>query len=115
MLEKNRFPGDTVLIAAPGQPMFTITRTFDAPRRLFQARRLDHASAHLGGALLPAGLREPPLVPEMLDRRLHDGIEQPAEVPRRGGCLLDGRLLLAHLLRRRLHLRGRLPLNSQLS
>jgi uncharacterized protein YndB with AHSA1/START domain len=34
MLEKNRFEGDTVLIANPGEPMFTVTRTFNAPARL---------------------------------------------------------------------------------
>jgi uncharacterized protein YndB with AHSA1/START domain len=34
MLERNRFEGDTVLIANPGEPMFTITRTFNAPARL---------------------------------------------------------------------------------
>ncbi len=34
MLEKNRFEGDTVLIAEPGEPSFTITRTFNAPARL---------------------------------------------------------------------------------
>jgi uncharacterized protein YndB with AHSA1/START domain len=34
MLEKSRFEGDTVLIAKPGEPKFTITRTFDAPARL---------------------------------------------------------------------------------
>jgi uncharacterized protein YndB with AHSA1/START domain len=34
MLEKNRFEGDTVLIANPGEPLFTVTRTFNAPARL---------------------------------------------------------------------------------
>jgi len=34
MLEKNRFEGDTVLIANPGEPSFTITRKFNAPARL---------------------------------------------------------------------------------
>lgn len=34
MLEKNRFEGDTVLIVPPGEPSFTITRTFNAPARL---------------------------------------------------------------------------------
>jgi uncharacterized protein YndB with AHSA1/START domain len=34
MLEKNRFEGDTVLIANPGEPSFTITRMFNAPARL---------------------------------------------------------------------------------
>lgn len=34
MLEKNRFEGDTVLIANPGEKGFTITRTFNAPARL---------------------------------------------------------------------------------
>jgi uncharacterized protein YndB with AHSA1/START domain len=34
MLERNRFEGDTVLVAKPGEPSFTITRTFDAPARL---------------------------------------------------------------------------------
>lgn len=34
MLEKNRFDGDTVLIANPGEPSFTITRRFNAPARL---------------------------------------------------------------------------------
>jgi uncharacterized protein YndB with AHSA1/START domain len=34
MLEKNRFDGDTVLVANPGEPSFTITRTFNAPARL---------------------------------------------------------------------------------
>src|SRR3954469_21735288 len=34
MLEKNRFEGDTVLVANPGEPLFTITRTFNAPARL---------------------------------------------------------------------------------
>jgi uncharacterized protein YndB with AHSA1/START domain len=29
-----RFEGDTVLIANPGEPMFVITRTFNAPARL---------------------------------------------------------------------------------
>jgi len=33
MLEKNRGKGDTVLIANPGEPSFTITRTFNAPAR----------------------------------------------------------------------------------
>jgi len=33
MLEKNRFEGDTVLIAKPGEPSFTVTRTFNAPAR----------------------------------------------------------------------------------
>ena len=33
MLEKNRFAGDTVLVANPGEPHFTITRTFNAPAR----------------------------------------------------------------------------------
>jgi uncharacterized protein YndB with AHSA1/START domain len=34
MLEKNRFEGDTLLVVPPGQRSFTITRTFNAPRRL---------------------------------------------------------------------------------
>jgi len=34
MLAKNRFEGDTVLIVNPGEPMFTITRMFNAPARL---------------------------------------------------------------------------------
>lgn len=34
MLERNRFEGDTVLVANPGEPSFTITRTFHAPARL---------------------------------------------------------------------------------
>ena len=34
MLEKNRFEGDTVLIAHQGEPGFTITRMFNAPARL---------------------------------------------------------------------------------
>ena len=34
MLEKNRFEGDTELIANPGEPMFIVTRTFNAPARL---------------------------------------------------------------------------------
>lgn len=34
MLERNRFEGDTVLIANPGEASFTITRTFNAPARL---------------------------------------------------------------------------------
>lgn len=34
MLAKNRFEGDAVLIAKPGEPQFTITRTFNAPARL---------------------------------------------------------------------------------
>jgi uncharacterized protein YndB with AHSA1/START domain len=34
MLEKNRFEGDTVLIANPGEPMFIVTRMFNAPARL---------------------------------------------------------------------------------
>lgn len=33
MLEKNRFEGDTVLIAKPGEPLFTVTRMFNAPAR----------------------------------------------------------------------------------
>jgi uncharacterized protein YndB with AHSA1/START domain len=34
----NRFEGDTVLIARPGEPSFTITRTFNAPaRRVYEA------------------------------------------------------------------------------
>jgi uncharacterized protein YndB with AHSA1/START domain len=33
MLTKNRFEGDTVLSAKPGEPMFTVTRTFNAPAR----------------------------------------------------------------------------------
>jgi uncharacterized protein YndB with AHSA1/START domain len=33
MLQKNRFEGDTVLIANPGEPMFTVTRMFNAPVR----------------------------------------------------------------------------------
>jgi uncharacterized protein YndB with AHSA1/START domain len=34
MLAKNRFEGDTVLIANPGEPMFVVTRMFNAPARL---------------------------------------------------------------------------------
>ncbi len=34
MLERNRFEGDTVLVANAGEPEFTITRTFNAPARL---------------------------------------------------------------------------------
>jgi uncharacterized protein YndB with AHSA1/START domain len=34
MLQRNRFEGDTVLIANPGEPKFTITRTFNAEARL---------------------------------------------------------------------------------
>jgi len=34
MLAKNRFEGDTVLIANPGEPMFVVTRTFNAKARL---------------------------------------------------------------------------------
>jgi uncharacterized protein YndB with AHSA1/START domain len=34
MMDKNRFEGDTVLIANPGEASFTITRTFHAPARL---------------------------------------------------------------------------------
>jgi len=34
MLEKNRFEGDTVLAANPGEPLFVVTRTFNAPARL---------------------------------------------------------------------------------
>jgi uncharacterized protein YndB with AHSA1/START domain len=34
MLEKNRFEGDTVLIANPGEREFIVTRTFNAPARL---------------------------------------------------------------------------------
>jgi uncharacterized protein YndB with AHSA1/START domain len=37
MLEKNRFEGDTVLVAEPGEAHFTITRTFKAPARLVYA------------------------------------------------------------------------------
>lgn len=37
MLEKNRFEGDTVLIANPGEPEFTVTRMFNAPARLVWA------------------------------------------------------------------------------
>jgi uncharacterized protein YndB with AHSA1/START domain len=33
MLERNRLEGDTVLIANPGEPLFTVTRTFNAPAR----------------------------------------------------------------------------------
>jgi uncharacterized protein YndB with AHSA1/START domain len=34
MLEKNRFEGDTVLIAKPGERLLIVTRTFNAPARL---------------------------------------------------------------------------------
>lgn len=34
MLQKNRFEGDTELYAAPGEPLFVITRRFNAPARL---------------------------------------------------------------------------------
>jgi len=34
MLQKNRFEGDTELFAAPGEPLFVITRRFNAPARL---------------------------------------------------------------------------------
>ena len=34
MLEKNRFEGDTELIAEPGKPDFIVTRMFNAPARL---------------------------------------------------------------------------------
>jgi uncharacterized protein YndB with AHSA1/START domain len=34
MLQKNRFEGDTELIAKPGEPAFVVTRCFDAPARL---------------------------------------------------------------------------------
>ena len=34
MLERNSLAGDTTLVANPGEPMFTITRTFNAPPRL---------------------------------------------------------------------------------
>ena len=37
MLEKNRFEGDTVLIVSPGEPLFTVTRMFNAPARLVWA------------------------------------------------------------------------------
>jgi uncharacterized protein YndB with AHSA1/START domain len=34
MLDKNRFEGDTELTAKPGEPLFIVTRTFNAPARL---------------------------------------------------------------------------------
>lgn len=34
MLQKNRFEGDTELFAAPGEPLFVVTRRFNAPARL---------------------------------------------------------------------------------
>ena len=34
MLQKNRFEGDTELIVRPGEPLFIVTRTFNAPARL---------------------------------------------------------------------------------
>jgi uncharacterized protein YndB with AHSA1/START domain len=34
MLQKNRFEGDTELIAKPGEPLFVVTRRFNAPARL---------------------------------------------------------------------------------